>query len=157
PTANEVYALVCSQAGYAGFYARILDPGTGDERFDIFLEPQQTPPPPPPGDPDTSNVTGRVLGDAGTGSLWPVANATIMLHSSSGDFQVKPDGGGRFALHLPVGSYAVSVTASGFQPIADRIDAGSAGLTFTAILKQGTVGVPPPGGNGARLVLRGAV
>src|SRR5262245_24289801 len=148
---------MCSQVGYAGFYARILDPGAGNELFDVFLDPQETPPPPPPGDPDTSNVTGRVFGDAGTGSLQPLAYATIMLHASGGDFQAQADGDGRFELHLPVGTYAVTVTASGFQPIADHVEAGSAGLTYTAILQQGTVGVPPPARSGARLVLRGAV
>jgi hypothetical protein len=152
PPGNEVYWLVCQKSGYALYYARLPDPGSSEVVFDILLGPEQ--PPDPGGDPDSSDVSGRILE---SGSLSPVPNATLTLRSGGTEYVAHTDGDGRYALSVGVGVYTVTVEAGGYESVTNSgIEAGAGGCTYDAVLEAAVVSVPAMGDGSGPIVLHGA-
>jgi len=132
---NEIYVVMAGKAGYKGYYFRFDDIGTGNQFLDIMLEPQ-SPPPPPGGGGDSSEVSGQVLGrDATSGELSPVSGAEIRFVSDTQSYLALSDLQGEYRTVIGQGSYAVTVSAPGYQDRSSAgVAAGSGGLIYGTIL-----------------------
>jgi hypothetical protein len=135
PPGNEVYALIAVAPGYVYSYSRLDDLGSSDLVYDILLQPKP-PTPPGGGGGDSSGVSGRVLGRHGTaGTLTPLSGASVSLTSAGGEVTVLTDAGGTYEVLIPVGSYSMSVSATGYRTLdAGGIGVDEDGLTLSAVL-----------------------
>jgi hypothetical protein len=135
PPGNEVYAVIATAPGYVYSYSRLDDLGSSDLAYDILLQ-LKPPVPPGGGGGDSSGVSGRVLGRLGTaGTLTPLSGASVRLTSAGEDVNILTDADGAYELFVPVGSYSMSVSASGYRTLeAGGIGVDEDGLTLSAVL-----------------------
>ena len=137
PTGNQDFLLISSKGGYAIYYAHVPNPGSSGLNFDVLLDPVSSPP--PPGEPDDSEVSGRIL-DART--FAPVAGATVRMELGGSNFEAQTNAEGRYHLVVSSGAYAVQVEAPGYASIHDvGIQAPPSGLTYDGALSAQVVPV----------------
>jgi hypothetical protein len=147
PPGNEFYILTSIGPGFANFYARLQDPGSGHLTFDVLLDSLVTPP--GGGGDDSSKVMGHVLTSPEQGTMVPVANALLTWRSGTTEYAGYTDAQGGYEITVPTGIYSVTVAADGYQPVTDTgIAANLGGLSYSAVLESVT-GVPGPGIPGA--------
>lgn len=133
---NEIYVVMAGKPLYRGYYLRSDEIGAGSYSLDVLLDPEENPP--PGGGGDSSEVSGQVLGrDGATRELMAVAGAEVRFVSSSRTSTVLTDLHGRYQTLVAQGSYAVTVSAAGFQDAASQgLAIGETGLTYGVILVQ---------------------
>jgi len=153
---NEIYVVMAGKPGYKGYYFRFDDIGTGSQALDIILEPEA--PPPPGGGGDSSEVSGQVLGrDATSGELSPVSGAEIRFVSGTQSYLALSDLQGEYRTVIGQGSYAITVSAPGYQDRSSAgVTAGSGGLIYGAILVKTATDVEESPDQPGQFALTGA-
>jgi hypothetical protein len=136
PAGNAIYVIMASAPGYKWYYFRYDDLGTGDHSFDVGLEPESLPG--PGGGGDSTTVAGCVLGRSSIGEApLPIAGAAVNLNSGSANYTVLTGTDGKYLIEVMAGSYAISVSAQGYQPSGSSgIAVGVNGLSYGLILKK---------------------
>ena len=130
---KEIYVLFLHKLGYKECYTRVDRLGSQDLECDIFLVPDTIDP--PSGDGDSSFIDGSILEPVSGGGQIPVENATISIYSAGGNTVTASNSEGKYKVKVPIGSYAVTVTASGFDPLSTSdLVVDEIGLTFNTIL-----------------------
>jgi hypothetical protein len=115
---------------------------SGDRQCDILMKPQESTPPGGGGE-DSATVSGVVLYETVGGARNPVNGAKVTLSAGAAGSVAETGTNGVFSLRVPCASYALSVTATGFQNLAGSgISVDSAGLTLNILLKTSVVPVP---------------
>jgi hypothetical protein len=64
-------------------------------------------------------MKGRVVDSGGV----PISDAYVLVHPNGGaDVHVRSDGGGKYAIPLPLGIYDVFISAEGYSPSSRKIE-----------------------------------
>jgi len=143
PSGNQIYVVVASAVGYLGYYVKLDALDGSDLLFDVTLV--REPPAPPPPTEDSSTVRGIVMGSTGpSGGLSPVENARVSLTSGGAHSLLYTDGDGRYSTRVPIGSYALSVEALGYQTLgAGGVTCVAEGMVLDAVLRAAPVPARP--------------
>jgi hypothetical protein len=90
----------------------------------------------------TSEASGQVLGRHGALlDLSPVAGAEVRFVSGAVERLVTTDVAGEYRTVVPLGSYGITVSASGYEAASSGgVSVGPGGLTFGAVLVNGRQG-----------------
>jgi hypothetical protein len=108
---------------------------TGDEPQSILETSQQ-----PVLDGHESGIRGRVVDSF---EHVPIRSAYILAHrSGAADAHVRTDGGGKYAMPLPIGIYDVFISADGFSPTSRKIEVTPDGMmVYDAVLEFNSLGM----------------
>ena len=143
PSGNQIYVVVASAVGYLGYYVKLDALDGSDLLYDVTMVREPSAPPPPTE--DSSTVRGTVMGSPGpAGGLAPVANARVSLTSGGTHSSYYTDEDGRYSTRVPIGSYALSVEASGYHILeAGGVTCAAEGLVLDAVLRATPVPARP--------------
>jgi Carboxypeptidase regulatory-like domain len=145
PPDNAMYVIRCYVPGYAPLYMRYDALGVGDRQVDLLMHPTENSP--PGGGNDSANVSGIVLYELPGGGRNPINQAAVTLTSGSMQSLAQTGTDGRYSVRVRRASYALLVSASGFQNLtASALGVDSSGLTLNVLLKSTAVSVPPSSG-----------
>lgn len=134
---NGTYMLTATAPGYASGSRAVVISGTAVTGIDLGLVSVSDPAHP------AYMVTGSVLSSRGHG---PVAGATVSFSNGTLTAWAVSNGFGGFTTRLPNGTYAVSVTAPGYQTGSTTVRvAGDAPGTLQIRLKPLSSNPPPSG------------
>lgn len=142
PGGNAIYVILCNVSGYAPLYMRYDALAAGDRQVDIVMWPKENPP--PGGGGDSTTVAGVILFELQGGGRNPVGQATVSLSSGLGQTTTQTGSDGKYSMRVRQGSYALAVTATGFQPLtATGVGVDSAGLTLNILVKPTASAIEP--------------
>lgn len=136
PPGNQIYVITAYSPGFAGYYFRYDEIGTGDRQADVILQPEN--PPPGGGGGDSTMISGFVLTElVAGGARNPVPNAEVTLNPGGNKTVTQTDLSGRYSVRVRVGQYALVVSASGYETLSTPgISIGSAGSFVGVTLKK---------------------
>jgi hypothetical protein len=137
---NKIYVIISHKSGFKESYTRVDQLGSQDLIFDIYLDPDTLDV--PPDNRDSSFVTGYIFEPLSRSDFGPVENAVISLFSSGVNTITSSDGDGKYKVKVSVGSYIITITADGFDPLTTTdLPVDTIGLIHNAILHRNALAV----------------